>query len=308
MGMVSIKSREKQKNYSIPFVLIIAVIILGIIIFRKPVITGKIIEGQQVIYSENLDIQKNESGSYLWQVKNPGSIKSLKATGSVTSNGTAKVYIDKNGTRVLLFDSTKQLFDIAVHVLPEYKKIFQGDEMLMQITLLNLRGFGSGNVNVKYSIKDSKGNVIASEQEPVFVETQAKFIRKLEIPAEIAPGIYAVAVEASTDVAVGSGSDIFEIMSRYKYQYPQELRYYLIGFAALVALAIIFILAFHGLKVLRKKKEITALRKKMPLEKMRKLESELMALEEAYKSGFISTESYEKEKKRVEETLAAEKK
>ena len=178
--------------------------------------------------------------------------------------------------------------------------------MLMQITLLNLRGFGSGNVNVKYSIKDSKGNLIASQQEPIFVETRAKFIRKLEIPAEIAPGTYTAAVEASTNVVVGSGSDTFEVMSKYKY--PRELRYYLIGFAVLVALAIIFILAVRGLMALRKKKTMTELKEKMPLEKIRKLEGELRALEEAHKSGFISKESYKKEKKRIEEKLEAEKK
>ena len=104
--MNNIKREIKQKNYRIPLILIIIVIILGIVIFKKPVITGKVVQGQQIIYSENLNIQKNESGTYVWQIKNPGSIKSLKATGSVTSNGTAKVYIEKNGTKYLLFDST----------------------------------------------------------------------------------------------------------------------------------------------------------------------------------------------------------
>ena len=304
--MSRIKSRKKQKNYSIQFALIIAIIILGIIIFKESVITGKVIEGQQIIYSENLNIRKNESGTYEWNVKNPGSIKSLKATGSVTSNGTAKVYLEKNGTKYLLFDSTKQLLDVEVHVLPENKKIFQGDDMLMQITLLNLRGFGSGNVDVKYSIKDSKGNLIASHQEPIFIETRAKFIRKLEIPAEIAPGTYVAAVEVSTNVVVGSGSDTFEVMSKFKY--PQELRYYLIGFAALVALAVIFLLSVRGLMLLKKKKRIVELKEKMPLEKIRKLEGELRALKDAYKSGFISKESFKKGKDRIEEKLGAEKK
>ena len=297
------KRIEMQKGYIIPLVLIITIIILGIAIFKKPSITGKVIQGKETIYSENLNIQKNESGSYAWQVKNPGSIKSLKATGSVTSNGTAKVYIEKNGTKYLLFDSTKQLFDVEVHVLSEYKKIYQGDEMLMQISLLNMRGFGSGNVNVKYSIKDSKGNLIASQQEPVYVETSAKFIRKLEIPAEIAPGTYIAAVEASTNVVVGSGSDTFEVMSKVENKYTIELRYYLIGFAALVALSIIFVLSVRGLMLLRKKKEIAEIKEKMPLEKISKLEDELRALEEAFKSGFISKESYEKEIKRIEDEL-----
>lgn len=299
---------KKEKNYTIVYLLVITAIILGLFVFKRPFITGKVIQGKETVYSENLNIKKNESGNYTWNVKNPGNIKSLKTTGSVTSNGTAKVYIEKNGTKYLLFDSTKQLFDVDVHVLPEYKKIFPGDEMLIQITLLNLRGFGAGNVNVKYSIKDKKGNLIASEREPVYVETQAKFIRKLIIPAEIVPGTYVAFVEASTDVIVGTGSDTFEVMSKYEYKNPPELRYYIIGLAVLVALVIIFILAIQGFRVLKKKKEIIKLKQELPMERIGKLEKELNALEEARKSGFISEDSYQKEKKRLEERLGVSKK
>ena len=234
-------------------------------------------------------------------MKNPGSIKSLKMSGSVTSNGTARVYIEKNGTRQLLFDSTKQLFDININVLPEYKSIFQGEEILIQIQLTNLRGFGSGNVYVVYSIKDANENVVASEEETIFVETQAKFVRKLLIPAEINPGTYVAFVEVSTDVIAGTGSDTFEVKSKYKY--PPELKYYIIGVAVVVALAIAFILGTYGLRALKKKQKIAELREKIPKEKMQKLEKELKALETAYKAGFISKESYERDRKRIEERL-----
>ena len=287
-------------------VIILVMLIISIVLLS--VLSSKKVQGKETIYSENLNIKTSESGAYEWNVKNPGSIKSLKATGSVTSNGTAKVYIEKNGTKYLLFDSTKQLFDVNVNVLPEYKKIFQGDEILLQITLLNLRGFGSGNINVKYFIKDPKGNLIAAEEEKIFVETQAKFIRKLIIPTEIQPGPYIAFVEASTNVVVGSGSDTFEVIAKYEVPYFQQLKFYIIGFAALVALAIFFIFANYGILKLKKKKAITELKEKIPLEKVGKLEKELKALEEARKSGFISIESYLKEKTRIEEKLRASKK
>ncbi|MBI2649725.1 hypothetical protein HYX04_00250 [Candidatus Woesearchaeota archaeon] len=291
----------KQKIPGSAVILIIALIFLGIFLFQKPGITGKVIQGKETIFSESLNLQVNESGDYEWNVKNPGSIRSLKATGSVTSNGTAKVYIEKNGSKYLLFDSTKQLFDIGIHVLPEYKSIFQGEEILIQIELTNLRGFGSGNVNVKYSIKDAKENLVASEEETIFIETQAKFVRKLLIPAEIKPGTYAAFVEVSTDVIAGTGSDTFEVKSRYKYS--PELKYYLIGVAVVAALAIAFILSTYGLRALKKKQKIAELKEKVPEEKAKKLEKELKALETAYKAGFISKESYEKDKKRIKEKI-----
>ena len=88
-----------SKGAIILIMLVITVVLLGVFTSKKPVITGKVVKGTETINSENLNIKTNESGTYEWKVKNPGSIKSLKATGSVTSNGTAKVYIEKNGTK-----------------------------------------------------------------------------------------------------------------------------------------------------------------------------------------------------------------
>lgn len=303
------KKRSGEQSYVGIFTLIAVMIVLGIVLFKKPAITGKVILDKETIFSENLNIKMNESGTYEWQVKNPGSIKSLKATGSVSSNGSARIYIEKDGKRQLLFDSTKQLFDVNIHVLPEYKKIFQGDEILVENVLFNLRGFGAGDVNVKYSIKDSKGNLIAAEEEKVYVETQAKFIRKLVMPAEIKAGTYVAFVEASSnDTIVGSGSDTFEVKSKYEKVYPPELKYYLIGTAIIIALVIALALGINLSSLLKKKKEIARLKEKAPLERIDKLEKELKALEDAYKVGFISEESYKKDKKRIEDILRASKK
>ena len=293
----------KAGKFPITAIILIAIIIIaGVLITKKPSVTGKVVQNKETVFTDNLNLQVNESGTYEWKVKNPGSIKSIKATGFVSSNGTAKVYIEKNGTKQLLFDSTKQLFDINIHVLPEYKKIQQGGEVLVQITLLNVRGFGSGNVSVKYSIKDSKGDIIAAEQENIYVETQAKFVRKLVIPELIKPGTYVTFVEARTNVLVGSGSDTFEVMS--KSQAPaSQLKYYMMGIGAAAAVIILFTLGIYGFRTVRKKKEITEIQEKIPLEKAEKLEKELKALEEAHNSKFISDKSYIKEKERIENEL-----
>ena len=305
------QEKRKKRNREIDRILIsliIVMIIMGVAIFKKPAVTGKVVQSNQAIFSENLKLQLNESGTYEWQVKNPGSIKSLKASGSVSANGTARVYIEKNGTRQLIFDSKKQLFDIDIHVLPEYKKVFQGDEVLLELRLFNLRGFGAGNVNVKYYIKDDKENIIAFEEEKVFVETQAKFVRKLVIPLEIKPGTYIAYVEVFTDIIAGSGSDTFEVTGKYEVPTYQQLNYYIAGVAAVVAMLIIAIITIYGYGAIKKKKQIAELKEKAPLERMEKLQKELKALEEARKAEFISEESYQKEKKRIEERLEVLKK
>lgn len=297
------RSNKKRDIGKVTFILIL-IIILGIFFFKKPEITGKIIQGKETIFSENLNLQVNESGTYEWSVKNPGSIKSLKLSGSVSSNGTARVYIEKNGTRQMLFDSTKQLFDVNIHVLPEYKSVFHGDKVLIQNVLFNLRGFGAGDINVRYSIKDSKGNVVATEEEIVYIETQAKFIRELIIPPEIEAGVYTAFVEAfSNSTNVGTGSDTFEIKAKYQVPYHQLLKPYLISIAVVIALAIAFILGIYGLRKMKKKQKIAELKEKVPLERIKKLKEELKALEKGYKSKFISEQSYKREKERIEAEL-----
>ena len=299
------KKRGVKKQKSI----ILAVLIIALILFvaiksKKPTITGRVVQSQEAVLSENLNLQVNESGTYEWEVKNPGNIKSLKATGSASANGTARVYIEKNGTRYLLFDSTRQLFDVNIHVLPEYKKAFQGGEVLIQNILFNLRGFGAGDVKIMYAIKDQKGNIIASEMETVFIETQAKFIRKLELPPELKPGTYTAFVEAFiNDTTVGSGSDSFEVQAKAEVPYYQQFKFYITAFAVLAALIIVFILTTYGLTTLKKKQRIAELKEKVPVEKVQKLEKELKALEEGYKAKLISEESHKKEKARIENQL-----
>lgn len=245
--MLHKKSVKKQKFYAsvtiFVFILIVIIIFLGTIIFKKPSITGKAV------------------------------------------------------------------FDVETNVLPEYKQILQGEKVLIQNILFNLRGFGAGDVKVKYAVKDSKGNLIASEEETIFIETEAKFVRELVIPEEIKPGTYMAFVEASANGAIlGTGSDTFDVKAKYEYKYPPELKYYLIALAVLVALAIIFILAIYGYGMLKKKQKIIELKEKEPKEKMEKLKKELKALEEGCKAKLISEESYKKEKKRLEEKLGFSKK
>ena len=210
------KKGEKDKII-IAFTLVaIATIILGFFVLR-PSITGFAVITKETSFSDNLNLVVNESSNVTWNLKNPGNLKLIKAAGAISRNGTAKVYIEKDGEKLLIFDSTKQLFDVNVEVLPDYKKIFQGDELLIQIVLFNLRGFGSADVNVKYSIKDPNGNIIATEEEVVAVETQAKFDRKLLIPSDLKSGTYVAFVDVRTpDGLIGTSSDVFEVISRFE--------------------------------------------------------------------------------------------
>ncbi|MCH7989615.1 MAG: hypothetical protein IID46_10780, partial [Planctomycetes bacterium] len=83
-------------------------------------------------------------------------------------------------------------------------------------------------------IKDSNDNIIATEQETLAVETQAKFIRKLLIPSDLEGGNYVAFVEAESDgILIGTSSDSFEVMAKYEETYPEQIQYYILGIVAL---------------------------------------------------------------------------
>ena len=297
------KSDKNKVNVVVVLVAIVA-ITLGIFILQKASITGFVVLIEEQIFEDNLNLVVKESKNITWNLRNPGKLALVKATGAISRNGTAKVYLAKDDEKVLIFDSTKQLFDVNIEVLPDYKKIFQGEELLIQIILFNLRGFGTVDVDVKYSIKEPKGGLVATEEEVVTVETQAKFVRKLLIPSDLRPGNYVAFVEVKTpDGLIGTSSDSFEVSSRFEEEYPPQLGYYALGFVGVIILLIIIILLLRLSERLKQKKKVIEIKEKIPEEKIQKLEKELAALESAYKSKFISEESYRKGKERIEKRL-----
>ena len=94
-----------NKNYLVKYAapVLISLLIMSIFLVAKTGITGQVVLNKETAYADNLKLKVNESGTYEWQVKNSGDIKSIKATGSVTGNGTVKIYIKKDGKLYLIY-------------------------------------------------------------------------------------------------------------------------------------------------------------------------------------------------------------
>ena len=98
-----LKQQKILFKYFIPF-FIILLIIAGLFLL-KPSITGHAVLSKETTYSKSLNLRMNESGNYTWVPDNKGKLTSIKATGSIAGNGTAKIYIEKDGKRYLIFDN-----------------------------------------------------------------------------------------------------------------------------------------------------------------------------------------------------------
>ena len=85
---------------------LIALIIAGIgIYYFGPSITSFVVK--EFSYSDDLNLVVTSSGNYTWQIANIGSLRVLKLNGRITTYGKAKVYLESNGEKYLIFDSTK---------------------------------------------------------------------------------------------------------------------------------------------------------------------------------------------------------
>ncbi len=88
-------------KYVLPFVMLM--LIFGSLFLLKPSITGQVILSKETTYNRSMNLEINQSGNYTLTLDRPADLNSIKATGSVTGNGTVKVYIEKDGRRYLIY-------------------------------------------------------------------------------------------------------------------------------------------------------------------------------------------------------------
>ena len=101
----SLLNKDYLARYAAP--VLISLLIMSILLVAKPGITGQVVLNKETAYVDDLNLIINESGTYEWNMKNPSNIRSVKASGSVTGNGTVKIYIEKDGKLYLIFNNVK---------------------------------------------------------------------------------------------------------------------------------------------------------------------------------------------------------
>ena len=213
--------------------------------------------------------------------------------------------------------SKRVLFDLKADVPEKYKEIFIGEDVMLQITLFNLGDLGKQDVALEYQIKDFDGNVIASQSEVVAVETQASFVREIDLPGDIKRGRYVAAALARYDHSIGSSSDVFLVKER---QRPLPLAksfiekyWWIILIILLLVVIVIIIWQYERWKMKNiislQQKEIQRAYQKLGSKKAdsrdvnelgKTLRQKLKALEEAYSQEYISKDSYLAGRERIE--------
>ena len=249
---------------------------------------------------ENLgiNIEVNESGNYSLDLGQEANITSISVSGSVSQNGSARIYMESEEGKKLIFDSKRPLFDVNVMVLPEYKSVPPGSEIVIEVSAFNLRGFGRIDAWIEYSIRHKQGRTLGSKTENAAIETKAKFIRNLAVSDDIQPGTYLAFVSVNVgNSSLGSSSDSFEIKEMEKKLEKQEDFILNTSLVAMI-LILVSIITFYWFS--KKGKEDSHAQIKQKTESIRK---KLKSLEKAHNMGSISKETYEKSKKALEQEI-----
>lgn len=244
--------------------------------------------------------------------------------------------IKKEVLVIVEVETKKVIFDIKIGIPSEYKRIslapatFEGairtkeeglQDVSVNIDIYDLKGVEKIDIHMTYQIRGTEGNIIVSEEEDINVRGDISFTRRLPLPRDVGPGQYIFIVIAKSGDLVETASDVFEVVS------IELLAPLAPTIIILIILAIIFaVLAYHQIKIKQLPKRIY---RKMFIERVKeaqrkyekkkaleveinkqkeRLQKKLKSLEEVYKLGYLSENTYNKSREHIEKVLKSSKK
>ena len=90
--------------------LAIVMIVAGFYLI-KPIFTGSAVQEKENVYVDRIGQEFISSSEYGWQSENAGLLKSFRISGAMDNSTAAKIYLESDGTRYLVFDTLKQESD-----------------------------------------------------------------------------------------------------------------------------------------------------------------------------------------------------
>jgi len=258
--------------------------------------------------------------------------------------GTLKIETSSNSKEIPIIFTVKSkiiLFDVSLDIPVEYREVFPGNELLLQLTLFNLGDLGKTEVHVEYIVKDFAGNTAFGQEiikdstrnttfntafgqeNTVNVETQASFSKMIKLPSNIELGEYVAIAQVRYDYSVGSSSEIFHVLTKetpYNIIMNNKHTLIIINLIIIAGMIVIIFIIVLLERWRRKMKKIVSMQEKeigniyrrierkkvMPKEAseiIKKVSRQKEALEKAYAKGYISRDSYLKGKGRIENLL-----
>ncbi|QQG38596.1 MAG: hypothetical protein HYS32_03240 [Candidatus Woesearchaeota archaeon] len=228
--------------------------------------------------------------------------------------------ITKKVPIIIAGESFKIFFDVLTVVPQDFKSVEIGDDVWATISIFNFLEIPKDG-ELYYAIKDLNNNVLAEKSEIVEVKNGTSFSRSLNIGSK-PPGEYVFYSKITyVDYTAVSG-DLFAYVIKKKIETPAALPINWLWLLVLILILLIFNWMYlHHRRKLKKiekhyKKELEEVYNRYKASRYKKdlkeresislkdrLQKQVNLLEKAYQEGFISKESLEKGKERIDEVL-----
>ena len=167
---------DKEKRIYLNLAVIGVIAIFAFFLIFKPAIEGYAVGGREYRYTEKINLTVNGSQEYLWYPDNPGELSSIKITGNLS--GSAKVYLEYEGKKYLIFDKYKESVDritgLAIIEANQTAEINETINLTLNETQIN-ETFGNGTfpngleTNVSKTIINQSLNETINQTEEIVI-------------------------------------------------------------------------------------------------------------------------------------------
>ena len=305
-------SKPSEANFSVSEWLIEVDLLQG----EKKTITLDLANNDNRALNIELNLEGIESFARLSEKKfalEPGKSKTLSLEFYAPADAKPLVYfgeilIDtgygiKRVNVILRIREIKSLFALSVDVLPEYKKVYAGENVVAEINVENIGLDKNAELDIAYSIRDITGRKILESRKEHFVIEKSYSIKifrgDFRLGDKIEPGTYILLGELTYNGYTINAYDSFEVKQPISWLWLVNL----VMFGLIIFL---FIIVIYLLVTKRRKQEGEKLRCYSESELIRekkKLKKKLERLESAFDKNRIDNSNYLIARKKISDGL-----
>ena len=106
------------------------------------------------------------------------------------------------------------LFDVTVSIPSKYRQVLPGEELIAEVSLVNIGRLGLASTQLEYNIWDAQQHNFFREYETKVVENEITFLKEVVVPQDIPPGDYLFVVILRYDYDVAIAGYPFTVISK----------------------------------------------------------------------------------------------
>ncbi len=207
--------------------------------------------------------------------------------------------------------------DFEININLEKDSIFVDDSLDVVIEIKDKKQRIDFPVLIDYLIQDSSGELLIKDSRTVILKGNEMFTKEFYLSPSTKPGEYIFILNMEYENESYTKSELFNVYEKKEIKISRYVNYFIFGIVLIIVMLLLIFVIFERFRLRRIHKNLDSnlgqihkhyLKKKKTNDTVKKLNKQKMLLEKAYKSKYISRESFVKSKKRINKMLSKIKK